>query len=91
MIDMFRQVFDAMTPDQQSQLSWIAVEGERYVGEMQQDDILRLAAACIDKLAKSRSENYKEYCEEVAAICQGLAQGFIQGGEDFYLQQTYGL
>lgn len=91
MIDLFRQVYDSMSPEQQGKLSWIAVEGERYVGEMQEADILKLAAACIDKLAKIRSENYQEYCQEVAASCQGLAQGFIQGGEEYYLQRTYGI
>ena len=87
MLDMFRDVWQAMTPEQQKGISWIALKGDRVLGESADGDMMALGIAAVDVAAKHRSENYGEYREQVIAICQGMAKGLLDGGIDFYLKR----
>lgn len=86
MIDMFKDLWDAMTPDQQKGISWIATNGTKTIGDTDRDDLMELAIAAINSVAKQRSDNYEDYREQVIAMCQGIGTGLLDGGIDYYVR-----
>lgn len=88
MIDMFQDLWAAMTPEQQKGISWMAYDrnSERHLGEADNGDLMHMLIACLDATAKARSDNYEEYRDQVSALCQGAAIGLLDGGINYYLR-----
>lgn len=88
MIDAFKDIWDAMTPEQREGIAWIARKGDRVIGEGSDEDMLGIAIAAIDQMAKFRADTYEEYREHVIAAAHGLATGLLDGGIDWYLRNS---
>ncbi len=91
MLDMFKDLWDAMTPEQQEGICWIALKGDRRIGEGSDNEFLHLAIACVDCVAKCRSTNFQEYQDQVIEMCKGIGQGLCEGGEEYYFNKTFNI
>jgi len=90
-IEMFQDLWAAMTPKQREGICWLAEKDGELYGEGSDTQMMSLAIAAINALARDRSTNYEEYRQEVIELCQGAAKGLLDGGITYYLQNPKGL
>jgi hypothetical protein len=85
---MFKDVWDAMTPQQKEGISWLAMKDERILGDCNDGDMMGLAISALCYTARNRATSYEEYVEQVVAMCQGMAKGALDGGLEFYTRSN---
>lgn len=92
MVDMFNDLWEAMTDEQKKGISWLATgvtnRGEVIAyGDTSLESWMDFIATAANSLARERSTNYEEYQEQVIALCKGIASGLLEGGIQPYLRE----